>query len=215
MRCHYDVVLDVMDEDDDAVCVAQQMAGAGYLALTVTTDAGVVPTSTFGGRKVAHQVSLTSAGNLSAKNFTIAGYDADGAAITETRVGPNANTVETTKYFAKVVSVYVDAAVATDVKVGFVDEARTQCLTTDAEATKTSFNVDLTGTANYTIQYTLDKTTAAPTNALRYHSATDSALVGASASQTGSMTIPVLGFRIQTNSYSSGAEVRITLLQAP
>lgn len=66
-------------------------------------------------------VSLTSAANLSAINFTVRGYDIYGVPMTETRAGPNANTVNTKKAFAWVASVTPDATSASTVSVGVSD----------------------------------------------------------------------------------------------
>ena len=97
--------------DTAAVAALQTTAGAGDFTLTSS--------SVSDGSNMATTVTLTSAGNISSVNFTITGTDENGNAVTETRLGPNANTVTTTEAFLTVTSVSVDAAVGTNTSVGF------------------------------------------------------------------------------------------------
>ena len=83
----------------------------------VTTPSVYMGTSTVTFDGISRTVSLTSAGNLSALNFTITGTYL-GQVISETRTGPNANTVYTTKVFDSVTKISVDGAVGTAVSVG-------------------------------------------------------------------------------------------------
>jgi hypothetical protein len=53
-------------------------------------------------------ISLTSSANMSAGNITIVGYDLFGRKQTQTRAGPNANTVNTLKAFMSVLSITSD-----------------------------------------------------------------------------------------------------------
>lgn len=94
-----------------AVAPAQQLSGAGDLNLT---SVGVND-----GSNLATTVSLTSAANLSAINFTITGTDESGAVVSEVKAGPNANTVETTQTYQTVTSISANAAVGSDVSAGF------------------------------------------------------------------------------------------------
>jgi hypothetical protein len=93
----------------------QTLAGAGSLLLNGTLSTPTNPAVILHG--VSRRISITSTGNLAAKNFTITGTYL-GAAQTATIAGPNNNTVETTVLFETVTSVTVDAAVATNVSVG-------------------------------------------------------------------------------------------------
>lgn len=90
-------------------------AGTG---VTLGADGAGTPIYIF---DVPRAVSLTSAGNLSAGNFTVVGYDAYGQRQTQTRAGPNANTVNTLKAFKSVISVTPAASSATTVSVGSSD----------------------------------------------------------------------------------------------
>lgn len=106
------------------IAALQTTAGAGSFVLTAGTGATQVVNS-FGETviqlDVPRNVTLTSAGNISAVNFTITGRDIYGQLMTVTRAGPNATTVATTKAFRQIISVAVSAAVGTNTSVGFGD----------------------------------------------------------------------------------------------
>jgi hypothetical protein len=105
------------------IAALQTTAGAGNLTLTAGTGvtAVVVNGQTRYQFDVPRAVSLTSAGNISAVNFTISGYDVYGQAMTQTLAGPNANTVTTLKAFYQVTSIAVSAAVGTNTSAGTSD----------------------------------------------------------------------------------------------
>lgn len=106
------------------IAAAQTTAGAGNLVLTA--GAGVTAVVVNGQTRYQldcpRAVSLTVAGaDLSGVNFTIRGYDIYGQPMTQTRAGPNNNTVNTTKAFYQITSISVDGAVGTNVTVGTSD----------------------------------------------------------------------------------------------
>lgn len=81
---------------------------------------------------VARAVSLTSTANLSAINVTITGYDEYGSYMTQTRTGPNNNTVNTLKAFKSVRSVTPGTTSASTMSVGTSDVFGLQFAMTDA-----------------------------------------------------------------------------------
>lgn len=106
------------------VALAQTTAGAANLVLTAGTGVTKASDQTGGFRYVfdtPRAVSLTSAANISAVNFTITGYDVYGQPMTQTLAGPNANTVTTLKAFASVVNIAVNGAVGTNTSAGTSD----------------------------------------------------------------------------------------------
>lgn len=145
-----------------AVTTAQTTAGAGSLTINGTlldvkaTMQGVFRAKFAPG--INRTVSLTSTGNISGVNVTIAGFDSEGNAVTETIAGPNNNTVFTAVLFNVVTSVTVNGAVATAMSVGSGTTGRTRWLMNDHF--KTPFHltvaVDVSGTINYTVQDTPD-----------------------------------------------------------
>jgi hypothetical protein len=58
------------------------------------------------------QVTLTSANNLSAANFTITGFDLYSQPLSEVLAGPNANTVTSVNQYSRITSITVSAPVA-------------------------------------------------------------------------------------------------------
>lgn len=116
------------------VAALQTTAGAGNL--TLTAGAGVTAVVVNGVTRyqfdVPRAVSLTSAGNISAVNFTISGFDVYGQAMTQTLAGPNANTVTTLKAFYQIVSIAVSAAVGTNTSAGMSDRFGIPLLVPDA-----------------------------------------------------------------------------------
>jgi hypothetical protein len=106
------------------IAALQTTAGAGALVLTAGT--GVTKVTRADGTfvyqfDIPRAVSLTSAANISAVNFTVSGYDVYGQPMTALLAGPNANTVNTLKAFFQVSSVTVSAAVGTNTSVGSAD----------------------------------------------------------------------------------------------
>jgi hypothetical protein len=102
--------------DRDGICQAQTTAGAASLTMN---GAGVASGSYVVGFDGGRKVTVYSTGNLSAKTFAITGTDKDGAAQSENITGPNNGTATGTKYYQTVTAVSVDAAVGTNVEIGF------------------------------------------------------------------------------------------------
>lgn len=208
------VVYTFIATDASYVCASQTTGAAGNLIINGT---GRNPNK-FAGEVIIpggfeRQLTLTSAGNISAVNFTITGLSMRGAAQTEVIAGPNATTVTTTNYWKEIYSIAASAAVASAVTVGIGSVGQSNpflCdyyLTLDAVATQ----VDVTGTINYTAQVTLDnpQTNAAPL----WFSHPTAALVGATTDQLGLLSIPVVAQRILVNSSAAGSLVATILQQ--
>lgn len=105
---------------------------------------------------ISRTVSLTSVNNLSAVHFTITGTFR-GTTQTETRVGPNNNTVLTTALFDTITSITTDAAV-TAVSVGSGTTGQTHWKNSNYDSTVVSMAVAVvvTGTITYSFITTLD-----------------------------------------------------------
>lgn len=85
-----------------AIAETQTGVLAGYMVLVADTVSM--------GPNILRTVSLTAAGDNAGTNFTITGLDLNGDPVSETIVGPNANTVSTTALFNSVQSIYADDA---------------------------------------------------------------------------------------------------------
>lgn len=106
------------------VAALQTTPGAANLVLAA--GAGVTqvtrPDGTIGYQlDTPRCISLTSTGVLTGVNVTINGWDVYGQPMSQTRAGPNNNTVTTLKAFAGVTGISVNGAVGTNMSVGTSD----------------------------------------------------------------------------------------------
>lgn len=198
------------------ICALQTTAGSGSLTLNGT---GVDATSTYllnnprmtlTGSGFERTVSLTSTGNLSSINFTITGKDIRGTALTETRTGPNNNTVYTTAYFYEVDTVTVDAAVGTSVSVGIGTTGRSQWYKIDYQLTPISVGVGVTvsGTdLTWTLVQTMYNVSTAEPAANSIINCDDINLVSQTISRQGNFAFPVAATRCQISASTSGSLV--------
>lgn len=149
-----------------AICSTQSLASAGSLIINGSLasplpvgSASVVFTG------ISRTVSLTSINNLSGVQFTINGFYR-GSTQTETRAGPNNNTVYTTNLFDRVTSITTNNAV-TAVSAGSGNSGQTHWFTDNYYATVVGLSVQvvISGTIGYTFLSTLDdvQTNANPT----------------------------------------------------
>lgn len=120
----YDILPLTLQTANVAVLQAPTVAVPLTLAAGTGATLGTAPDGS--GRPVIvfdvpRAVSLTSGANLSGSNYTIAGFDVYGQPLTQTRAGPNGNTVNTLKAFKSVVSVTPGATSVSTVSVGSSD----------------------------------------------------------------------------------------------
>lgn len=178
---------------------------------TFTLTANVVPDG------LAHQVSVRNDAAIdhSAKTLTFTGTDADGKAQTETIAAPGVSaTVETTKYYKTLTSVTVSASIGGDTfDIGWVDEiaSRTIMLDSASDAPGALFQVDVTGTINYTIQVTASNRDLYVTQeSWPWIATTTTGLFGATADKMGNLVeVGAVAARFITASYSSGATAAV------
>jgi hypothetical protein len=93
------------------VCALQTTVGADNLVLNGNLVNQVTNQVSFIDRGYSRSISLTSANNLAAINFTIRGIQ-NGTLVTEVLAGPNANTVSSVQIYDKVYSVATSGAAA-------------------------------------------------------------------------------------------------------
>lgn len=161
----------------------------------------------------AHQLNLTTTTNESAITGTFVGTDADGRPQTEAITLPNNTTVETTKYWRTVASLTLSATLGSDtMDVGYVDELVSASLPLNREsAVGAKFFLDITGTLNVDVQFTIadpalfadqeSNLWVEPYSTLTAETADSTAVVAADAGYG--------WYRLQWNSYSSGASSRL------
>ena len=158
------VVYNFAPSSVNAIILAASHA-AGNIQFNGVLATGSNPSSLVSFPGVSRTVSLTSADDLHLVNVTITGTYR-GAVVTETRVGPNANTVYTTQLFDTVTAVSVSAPVTT-FSVGTGTTGRTHWFLSSYHTTGSTMSVQavVTGTISYTFLATLDdvQTNSAPT----------------------------------------------------
>ena len=99
--------------DADSISQSQTPSGAGNLTINGAKASGGVATF-----DSARQVTITSAGNDSARTFTVTGTDVNGFSISEAVTGANASAATSTKHFKTVTQIAVDDATAGAVTAG-------------------------------------------------------------------------------------------------
>ncbi len=189
--------------DRDGICAAQQAAGAGDLTIAGALASGGSVTLGY-----AYAVELYSAGNLSARTLTVTGTDQWGRAQTESITGPNAGLSAGSKYFKTVTQIATDGALGTDIEVGAADELA-YAYAIDLYEADTSIAVDISGTINYSVQKCFERMTAGETPNWVAGGLTTQTADGQTA-----YTGPTAGVRLKVNSYSDGATIAMTVIQA-
>lgn len=192
--------------DADGIALAQTTAGAGNLTLNGAFVAGGVAQL-----DAQRKVGIASTGNLSAVTFTVFGTDQAGNVISESLAGPNNNTVSTVLDYYTVTRVAVSAAVGTNVTVGTTGVGASAPIPLDQYLTP--FNVSVgcvvTGTIDYTVQYTFDAVFA---SAGPFTWTNHADLTGETATADGTYISPVAATRVLTN--SGTGSVAMTVMQA-
>lgn len=189
---------------------------AGYANDVAYADGGYVLTATTAGDGCAHPVTIlgNAATNHSGKTFTITGTDANGVAITNAIAGPNGiATVTSTKRFATVTSVTVDATTGADTfDIGWTDLASSPWVPLDV--TQVPFAVGVaavlvSGSANYDLEHTYSDISTNATAHVAFNNAT---MVGETATTDVGISIPVRAVRLDINSHTSGV-MQFTVVQ--
>lgn len=97
--------------------VPSAVSAAGLASAVTYSGGGYALSANDAGDSLAHKITITGKAvtNHSGKTFTVTGTGPDGQPLTEAIAGPNgAVAVTTTKYFATVTSVTVDATTGAD-----------------------------------------------------------------------------------------------------
>lgn len=189
--------------DADGIAQLQQAVGAGDLTLN-----GALVTSGVAQLGAQRVVGIASTGNLSAVNFTVYGTNQAGSAISQTIAGPNNNTVSTTLDFLTVTRVAVSAAVGTDVTVGTTGVGGSPAIPLDQYISPFNVSVGCTvsGTVNYTAQYTFDDVFAS-VGPFTWTDFGD--LTSKTATDDGTFISPVVAVRLLTNSGTGTVVMRV------
>jgi hypothetical protein len=150
--------------DTDSVCLAQQVVAGGSFNINgaLATVNVPAPYAEFVG--LERKVSLTSAADVSADNFTITGYYR-GAIISEVISGPNATTKQSVNLYTKVISITSEFTLTDDVSIGTGNTGNTIWLRSDYQRSvnNATVGVKVLATAiTYTFEASLDDPIATP-----------------------------------------------------
>lgn len=184
------------------LAASQTPLAAGFLTLSANT---ITP---------PRFVTIKSAGNDSGRTFTIVGVGPNNETQTEAVTGANAGTATSTKTFAYVTSIYVDAATAGAVEAGVTQSGYSQWIPMDIytpnQVITTSASVS--GTVNYSIEYTNeDPFDHSFTHQVVAYPASGGAFTGASTDQTHFTTTLMRALRYKIN--SGNGSIRLTIVQ--
>lgn len=187
--------------DTDAIALAQTLAAAGDLTLTASTVTLTPP----------RFVTITSVGDETGVNFTITGTSPNGSSQTETIAGANAGAATSTLTFATVTSIAADDATTDDVEAGYTQSGYTAWWPLDIYTPNqvTTISVNVTGTINYSVEYTNeDPFDNSITQLAKAHP--NAALTGGTADQTEFTTTLMRAVRFKVNSGTGTARVTVT-----
>lgn len=213
------VVYSWIAKSTTAICALQTTTGAATLSLNGDLSSfinGFFGPITLNG--ISRTISLTSANNLSARSVTITGFR-DGAPVTETRSGPNANTVETTALFNVITSVTVSGAV-TALSVGTGSSGQVNWFKIDSQNAimNLASQVVVSGTITYSFQVTCDVPNNAGTNPPAVVFAPNiftpvAAQTSATTNQLAAITTPIKYCNVIVSSSTGAATLIWTALQ--
>jgi len=207
------------------VAAAQTLAGAGNMVLA----AGAAAIDSSG---AARNVLFTTTEDDSAVHYTITGKDADGNSLTEGPTTlPNSTTKASTKAFASISVIAIDAAIGANMSVGTTNATATGLSKTIPlnfyARTGSTIAVKHTGTIVYTMQETFDDVLGSGTNGAIWYNGSLSndtqntsgaGTVGAnlvsvsSADSRSQLDKGSTGCRVSIASYTNGATLTIRII---
>jgi len=192
-------------DNDDAIAESQTPAAGGVQALTLDGSAVSGGVATL---DVQRRVLITCAGSDAGRTFTITGTDDAGYPISEDVAGANADTSSSTLDFKTVTSVTVDDDTDDAVEIGTsaVGASRMRVMNLYQEPFNVSLGTTVSGTVNYTIQYSLDDPFG-DRNAMTWFAVT--ALTGKTDAQISNFSYPVTAVRTLINSGTGTVRLRV------
>lgn len=213
------IVFNWLPEDTVAVSTLQTFAAPDTqvgLAIDGTASnylytGSMIRVATFPG--LQRVVTLTSTNNLSAVNFTIKGT-LNGKVVSETRVGPNNNTVSTTQLFNTITNITFDAAV-TAVSAGTGFTGATNPFQFDYHSKNGILGIQVgvtngTGAITYSTEITLDDLNEEPNP---FYLSPIAAMTAAITSQVANLNQPMTYARVKITASTGTAKLAATFIQ--
>lgn len=179
------------------------------------TGAAFTLTANDSGDSLAHRVSIRndSVTDHSDKTVLLVGTDADGKAISQSVTGPGTSaTVESTLYFMTLTSATPSATIGADTfDIGWVDEFVSKTIPLDWRGGPGALRITVGGTINFDLENTLSDIQFVDTIDWFID---DAAQDDETASLTARWEVTPKAIRIKTNSYSSGATLKLDYVQS-
>lgn len=196
--------------DDNGICLSQTPLAAGNMTIAGVLASGGVATLDY-----QRQVLFTFAADETGHNFTIYGTNQNGNAIYETVAG-TATTAVTTLDYKTVTRIAISAAAAGAIIVGTNGVGASPIHGVNIHVSPINLGISciVTGTVNYTFQYTNDPdpggimTNGANPVAPNVFPLT--ALEAKTATLYTSLTTPITGYRLKINSGTGSVKVQVT-----
>lgn len=191
--------------DDNNVCASQTPLAAGNLTLNGVAASGSPAVAVL---DTARQILFTFAADETGRVFVVYGFDKpEGGNLIQETVAGTAATAVTTLGFGRITRISVDAATAGALIVGTNGVGWTpwQLVDWNLDPTNQSIAVDVTGTVNYTVQYTYDDILGAYDGQGNWSNAYPAKIfddVAGAQTADGVFTYnnPILAWRVQINS---------------
>ena len=199
--------------DTDSICLSQTPLAAGNLTIAGVLASGGVATLVSLSAKPRYGLQLTvgCAGSDAGRTFTITGTAPGGKAQTETIAGSNASATAGVLFWETVTRVAVDAATAGAIIVGTAQIGATDWLPLDVYTPNQvqTISTDVSGTINYTWQYTNDDPFDTSITPVPYSHPT-AGMVAATTDQIAGTTTQMRAVRLKINSGNGTARNVIT-----
>lgn len=180
-----------------------------------STGAATAPTTTDTTDGLGHYVTLTSPSQatLAGITFTIAGFDPDGHAITDTITGPaSASTTTGTKFFKTITTITPSATMgALVLSIGIAVTAIVPTIPLTNSVAAAGMTVAVTGTVNYTMYETFANVFVHDANSV---STPISALTSKTTNLSANASVSATGVILLINSVTASATVTTWLNQA-
>jgi hypothetical protein len=186
-----------------------QSPGAGAITLNGSTvTAGVATLDT------ARRILLTSGTSDTGITFTVTGTSLSGSPLTETITG-GATTASTTQNFLTVTSVTHTGSVAGTLTIGTSGVGSSPWYMPDRHLTPMNMGIGVvvTGTINYTVEYTYDDPNAPYTGTFPTVFPL-TALATKTATTDSSLTTPIYAIRLTQNSFTNPGTAKMIVIQS-
>ena len=185
--------------------------------LTAASGAALPITQTAVQDALAHKIIITPTGAVTG-NYVLTGTDADGQTQTETLATDAANAVTSAKYYKTLTSVLAPSGLGAEtVSIGFTSAfaSKTIPLEIYLQGQTVNCQVNVTGTANFDIEDTMDDIRASYSpgpSQEDYVWLNDANFTNKSASLSAPLAVVARAIRFAVNSYTNGVVIELDVI---